>query len=283
MPRRNQGRPDTTRSWSTPCTTPTTTTQATETLSGTGPPCPLERRRTGSGDTGFGLALAGAAALIAVIVGVVVLVQPDKAVTPVAAVTAAADKTGDESTLRVRATYDSGNGYRTELSGEIDGADSRSRSSQTGPDGEASTSSSRTAIGDRLWETDDDGVTTSSTFRPEEGNAPYPEASRAVVTAALQGSTVDRLGREDVTGVEATHYQITLGPTGVAALAALTPSQLAAFELEYPGEVEELEVWVADDLIRRIHVRSDFEASDAPGSVIEFYDFGADISITPPT
>lgn len=42
-----------------------------------------------------------------------------------------------------------------------------------------------------------------------------------------------------------------------------------------------LDVWVADDLIHRIAVRSDWESGE--GSTIEFYDFGADITIRPPS
>lgn len=229
------------------------------------------------------LALAGVAAIVVGLVSlVVVLIEPDRPMTPVAAITAAAGKTGNVTTLRVRATYDSGDGYPTRTEGEINGRDYQTRFTQANAEtGEVSTST-RTVIGNRRWDTSD-GKTTSTIITPEEGNAPYPQASEAVVKAALRGSTVTDLGKEDVAGVETTHYKIELGPTGTRALQELSPSELARFELEYPEGVVSLDVWVVDDLIRRIRIRSEFEAPSSPGSTIEFYDFGADITIEPPS
>jgi len=53
------------------------------------------------------------------------------------------------------------------------------------------------------------------------------------------------------------------------------------FELENPQGVTSLDVWVADDLIRRVALT--FAEGDAVGSTeIDFSDFGADISVEPP-
>ena len=99
--------------------------------------------------------------------------------------------------------------------------------------------------------------------------------------AALTGSDVTDLGTETVRGHDAQHYRIKLTSRSTPALQALDPSALSRFELEYPDGVVGLDVWVADDLIHRIAVRSDWESGE--GSTIEFYDFGADITIRPPS
>ncbi|MGI8754822.1 MAG: hypothetical protein ACR2MB_02980 [Acidimicrobiales bacterium] len=227
------------------------------------------------------LALAGAAAVILVIVGVVVLAEPDRPVTPVAALTAAATRTGQVTTLRASATYDSGSEPPTTLTGEIDGNDYFTRFTNTDPQTGKKTTNSTTVIGNRRWDTNTVGKTTMTTEPPSQRNAQYPSSSEAVAKAALKGATVTDLGKAQVRGTETTHYRITLGPSGIKALGNLSPGQLARFELEYPQDVTDLDVWVADDLIRRIHVRQKFEGN-APGSTIEFYDFGADITIRPP-
>lgn len=214
-------------------------------------------------------------------VAAVVTTEDTPPPTPIASIAAAADATGEVTTLRVRATYDTGDGTPSTMEGEIDGRSYQSRFTSTDPETGEESSNTRTVIGNQQWETDGDDPS-PRTITPEEVNAPYPEASRAVVRAALKGATVRVVGPEDVAGVATTHYEIELGPQGTRALAALTPSELARFELEYPAGVVSLDVWVADDLIRRIHVRSDFEDPSSPGSVIEFYDFGADITIEPP-
>jgi len=223
--------------------------------------------------------LAGAAAVLAVVALVVATrPEPDPPPTPLAALGAAADATGEVTTLRVRATYWTGDEAPTRMEGEIDGSSYVSRFYGAGAE---EPSNVRTVIGDQRWESDGDEPS-PQTIDPAEANAPYPEASRAVVRAALTGATVRDLGPEDVAGVEAAHYAIELGERGIAALAALTPQELARFELEYPQGVTGLDVWVAEGLIRRIDVRMEFDAGDDLRSVIEFYDFGADITIEPP-
>lgn len=227
--------------------------------------------------------LAAAAALLAVIVGAVVVLEPWRQATPASArqvLRSAATATGDVASLRAAGTYDLGTGVVIKMTSEIDGADYSSTFRSTGlPDADPG-GDSTTRIGDTRWETDG-GRTTKRTVPPEEGNAPFPESSEAVVKAALVGSKVTDLGIEDVRSQEVTHYRIQLTPASTEALAKLTPSQLARFELEYPQDVASLDVWVADDLIRRISVRSDSEGVGT--STIEFYDFGSDITIRPPS
>lgn len=223
-------------------------------------------------------ALVGAAAVAAAVLSVLVVTRPDGKLDPVAAITLAADTTGAVDSLRVRGTYEDGRGTRT-LEGETDGSDSSIRI--TGEDG---SSEWRVVVGDQLWEDEEDGPITVT---PDMVNAPFPGASEAVLTAALRGSEVRELGTEEVAGVEATRYAIDLGEEGIAALSALAPSQVAQFELEYPQGVTALDVWVADDLIRKIVVVSEqASGSGDEGETLrvdlEFSDFGADITIRPP-
>ena len=97
------------------------------------------------------------------------------------------------------------------------------------------------------------------------------------------GAEVTEVGQEEAAGVDATHYRIDLGPEGVAALGALDPNQVAMFELEYPEAVRSLDVWVANDLIRRVEVRFDPEMNSTESVDLEYRDLGADLSIHPPS
>lgn len=56
---------------------------------------------------------------------------------------------------------------------------------------------------------------------------------------------------------------------------------LAWFELEYPESVTQIDVWVTENLIRRIRVAAR-EAGSVTSSTTDFFDFGADIHIEPP-
>ena len=56
-------------------------------------------------------------------------------------------------------------------------------------------------------------------------------------------------------------------------------AQLYAYR--YPQDVKALDVWVADDLIRRLEMTAGEPGHDRSID-LEFYDFGADISIQPP-
>lgn len=240
-------------------------------------PAPRQRTRRRR----IGVAVGTIAAAVIAVTAVVVL-EPGRSPAPVsakAAVTSAASATGDVRSLRTEATYDSGGEPPTHLSGEIDGPDYTSTFRRPGPDGKESVSIV-TVIGSTRWE-EHDGKVTKSESPPEENNAPFPQASEAVVKAALTDSDVTDLGTETVRGRDAQHYRIKLTERSIAALQALDPSELSRFELEYPQGVVGLDVWVADDLIHRIAARSDWESGE--GSTIEFYDFGADITISPPS
>jgi hypothetical protein len=235
-------------------------------------------------------ALVGVAAA-AVLIIVLILVNPFGKVAPASAtdrITAAAVKTAKVTTYRVHGEYEESG---TTVDGDVDGADFRIV--YTGRDKWTNKRSTTidTLIGDRQWETTDGKTTERPADPPENRNAPFQQASSAVVRAALHGSTITEVGQEQVRGVAATHYRLVLTPTSVAALSALAPNELSAFELEYPDDVRSLDLWVADDLIRRVHVAGKSKSYPVPGtpgklqaldSTVEFYDFGAHITITPP-
>lgn len=245
------------------------------------PVVPVDRRIPRRTRRLLALAATGVAAAVLAVVAVTVVGTPGDRPDPVAALTAAAEATGDVDSLRVHATYVDEGGTST-LDAEVDGRDSHLRSwhepghvdEEPGGNGEEWT----ITIGDQQWSDEDAEPVTV----PDEGrNVPFPDASEAVLEAALEGAVVTDEGDDDVRGVEATHYRIELGSSGVAALRALAPNQVAMFELEHPEGVTSLDVWVADDLIRRI--AHTFEENGATGSAtLDYFDFGAAIAIEPP-
>jgi hypothetical protein len=104
-----------------------------------------------------------------------------------------------------------------------------------------------------------------------------------VLLAALGGSGVTEVGEETVRGKTTTHYRLELDDTARQRLRALSPTVLAWFELEWPDGVSRIDVWVGDDLIRRIAVVHGYGPDEPPvRSTTEFFDFGAEVQITRP-
>ena len=167
------------------------------------------------------------------------------------------------------------NGSSSSTRGEMDGPDVHVQTERLSAGGAVS-NEAITVMGDTIWETTSDG-TRSQAVGPEDRLVPFGAASEAILTAALQGAGVTDLGSESVNGSATNHYQIELDDASRAALAGLTPGELAWFELEYPRDVSVIDVWVADKLIHRIKV-----TGAASTSITDFFDFGAEISITPP-
>lgn len=234
--------------------------------------------RSSRGRTGRAprLVVLAAAAVVVVLVAVMATGRLGSVDTASATelVTEAARATGDVSSFRGRLTVEE-NGTVRSSDLEVDGADIQVRG-----DGR---SQSFTVVGDQIWEGDDP---TPSSLPPTGRLAPFGPSSEAVVLAALQSDSAVEIGEEEVSEQPATHYRIELDRTSRRALGRLTPGQLAWFELEYPEEVETLDVWVGDGLIRRIQVVSEWDADETgPGDLrttTEFYDFGAQVHIDPP-
>lgn len=226
--------------------------------------------------------LVALAAAVILVVGVVV-VDPFGPAAPADAavvVTDAARGTGAQTSFRATLVREEG-GAVERSTAEVDGLDIR-----VVPDG--ATVASLTVVDSVLW-TVEDGEVRSQPVEPGEGLAPFAASSEAVVLAALRSDEVEDLGAAEVAGQATAHYRIELDASGRSALAALSPGELAWFELEYPESATQLDVWVADDLVRRIQVVTEYGDDGDPASAsttvttTEFTDFGADITIEPPT
>jgi hypothetical protein len=229
-------------------------------------------------------ALSVAAAALA-IAGVVTVLRPDGGVSAAAAITRAAEATADVTSLRGTLTeVDPAHEGTTTV--EVAGDDMRFETRGTYADGHVE-GSTTVIIDDEVTEVDLDGEVEYSTIdEPGERPAPFGASSTAVVTAALDhGEPVD-LGTEEVRGAEATHYRIEPDDAVRRSLAEVAPTELGWFGLEYVDHVTAIDIWVADDLIRRIEVVQDLPAdiTNVPGehaTTIDFYDFNADIEIEP--
>lgn len=226
--------------------------------------------------------LVALAAAVVLVVGLVVVDPFDDAAPADAAtvVAAAARRTGAQTSFRSTLVREEG-GTVERSTAEIDGLDIRVVPDDADRD-------AFSVVDGVLW-TVEDGVVTSEPVPPGQGLAPFAASSEAVVLAALRSDGVRDLGGAEVAGQETNHYRIALDAAGRSALGALTPGELAWFELEYPENATLLDVWVADDLIRRIRVVTDYGDDGDPASTstavttTEFTDFGADITIEPPT
>jgi len=106
----------------------------------------------------------------------------------------------------------------------------------------------------------------------------FGRASEAVLRAALTGTAVTAVGTEQVRGVQATHYRVPLTAAPRAALRRLGTKTLGWFMLEFPDSVQSVDIWVADNLVRRVVV-----TTSAGTSTLEYYDFDTPITIKPPT
>ncbi|SHN44064.1 hypothetical protein [Cryptosporangium aurantiacum] len=215
--------------------------------------------------------IGAAASVAAVLVTLGFVFSPDQSKPASAAeqVRSAATATGDVDSLRARLTRTSDDGTERGT-GEFSGTDATV--TMNGPNGTERT----TVLGTTLYEVVNGEVRTSRI--PAGYVTPFGPAAEAVLLAVLNDGKVTRRGTETVGGQQARRYGIELTPTARQRLAALSPGELAWFELEYPSAVSRIEVWVADDLIRRITVT----ARDG-SSTTEFYDFNAPIKIRPPS
>lgn len=220
--------------------------------------------------------LAAVAVIVLVAITFVVL-RPGHESSASAAVLAAAEKTAGVQSLRATLSVEHANGSISTTHGEMSGSDAHIETESVTSDGTVYRESI-VVIGDQIWEGRGSDTMSVSTLGPKGRLAGFADSCEAILTAALQAKEVRTEGSERIRGSEATHYRIVLDPASRAALAELSPSELAYFELEYPAHVETIDVWVADGLVHRIVVDGDLGTA-----TVDFFDFNADISITPPT
>lgn len=224
--------------------------------------------------SGRRLALTAAAAVVVAAVVTVGVLQPGHESSAVAAVRTAAINTGDIESLRATVKVQYADGSSSSTLGEMNGRDVRIETEQVSVDGTVD-NQTLIVVGETGWETSN-GITTPQPIG--DRLVRFADASEAVLEAALKAAGVTDLGSENVGGIKATHYQIELDDASQAALAGLTPGELAWFELEYPDSVTLIDVWVADNLVHRIQVESEDSTS-----VTDFFDFGAAITIAAPS
>ncbi|MDT5042182.1 MAG: hypothetical protein QOE51_3167 [Actinoplanes sp.] len=229
---------------------------------------PAKRPRKWIGFT----ALATGAAAAAVAVAVSVSGTPAPTAQPLSAsklLLTAADQTAQVTSLRFtkkEGVFD--------YAGEAKGDDFHYVSH-----GEGDGASSTTIKGDQVYDTDK-GQTTVHTIQSDR-LAPFAESAANLIRSAVANSAVQKVGEETVRGAAATHYRLNLSAsTSNTALAKLPENQLDWFELDNAyGEPVTIDVWVADNLVRRTSVTvpgQDFQSTS------EFYDFNAPITIETP-
>lgn len=227
--------------------------------------------------------LAAAAAMIGAMVTGAVVLGVNGGPDPVAALSRAADATAEVTSLRATLTR-TGNGqeHRSEIA--VSGDDQRIESHGTYADGHVE-GSTTVVIDDQITQVALDGSVETSTIDDDsERLRPFAASSAAVVDTVLASGDVTDLGSASVDGIEARHYRLDLDNASRQALAGLDPTQLAWFQLDYPDEITTLDVWVADDLIRRIDITSEVSADGEPATVttrVDYFDFNSDVTISP--
>ncbi len=215
-----------------------------------------------------------AAAAVTVLVALGAVLLPGGTPSAEAAILSAAQTTGDAVSFRATLVTEAEGQTTTDATGTFVGNDVHI----------IDRDSEYMIIGDTAWQRDSDGSVNSGPVGDNDRLASFSSSSEAVISAVLEGSDVADLGSDTVAGITATHYAITPGDASRAALTALSPGELAWFELEYPDGVQTIDVWIADDLIHQIRVDQVFgEGADAQRetTTTTFFDFGADLTITP--
>ncbi|MEV4703845.1 hypothetical protein [Actinoplanes sp. NPDC049316] len=227
------------------------------------------------------LVMGVAAAAVAVTVAVTGNSQPS--VSPTASgpsiLLAAAEKTQNVKSLKFSEAVHGGGGFSAE--GEVNGDDWRIVTKGEG------TSETTIVVGDVRYTTPAGGKTTRKKLSAEEKMVPFTKAAGDVVRAAVSDGNVQRIGTESVRGVEATHYRLSIAERTSAAdpdvaLAKLPDTELGWFGLDglasYSSPVT-VDIWVADNLVRRIG--GTIEGQD-PLATIDFYDFNKPVTIKAP-
>jgi hypothetical protein len=222
-----------------------------------------------------------AAAAVVVVAGTVVL-RPGNERSASATIAAAADELTEVTSLRADMRFDNIAFDGGDVSIAVSGLDSESVWRM---DADGGAESGRFVMVDNIeYRIEPSGRTTAEpvdTYMDEEGGS-FGESSAAVLTAVLEDADVDEVGSDEIQGVEATHYRLELADAGESALAALPDQQQDWFGLiigdgGLNGNAT-VDIWVADGLVRRFEISS----PDYGSQSVEFYDFNADITITPP-
>jgi hypothetical protein len=225
--------------------------------------------------------LAAAAAAV-VTVGAVVL-RPGDERSAEATIAAAADELAEVTSLRADMHFDNVTFGEGDTAIAVSGHDYETVWEMSTDGGEVE--SDRFVIVDNVeYHTDSTGQTTTQpvdTYIDDDGGS-FAESSAAVLTAVLDGTDVDEVGRDEVQGAETTHYRVQIADAPASALAALPDQQQDWFGLIIgDGGLDRdvtVDIWVADGLVRRF----DISSPDYGTQSVDFHDFNADITINPP-
>ena len=218
--------------------------------------------------------LAALAAAVVAATGALVVVQSSDPPTARAVVMSAAERIGEVTSLEGTATQTQPGNKKTSRI-RVTGDDFEVVGDTRYADGHRE-GSTFVAIDGTGYETVE-GRTTATSLGAQDRLVPFGKASAAVVSAALTGSNIVERGDPTVADIATTRYEIHLTGKSVAALSALTPNQLAWFELENPSEVDRLTVWVAAGLVRQIEIKSGDRSTRT-----RFFNFNGDIRVTAP-
>lgn len=255
-----------------------------------GAPSIARRRRPTRSWKGWAAMGATAAAVAAaVVVGVVPGINPPKSAA--AAVSTAADRTAKETRFRSETV----NTYKTvtaphewkTTSGTADFNGSDFRLLEHTPYGDHV----YTVVGKNLYETFQGQTTVRSlaSLSPSSpGDRPFffashtfTQAAASLVRASLTDSDIKEVGDEHVRGVATKHFRVGLSPATAQALAKAAQEDSLYEWFDLNGDtstIQSLDIWFDDnDLIRRLQWRG----TNVTGTV-EFYDFGAPVTINAP-
>jgi hypothetical protein len=256
------------------------------------------------------LVAAAAAVVVAGVAVAIVLAQPQGALTSAEAVSAAATSLGDATTLRGTLV----NQFSScDEGGKLNNSESTNTFVMDGdyiqmimtdePPGYSSSDYSSIIVGEgHKWGIRPDGTTSELPYPEELRLAPFTEASRAFLEAALADASVVNVGSETVRDRPATHYRLgqVNAPGGSGPLAQLPKSVLSWFCLESAGAENErttVDVWVSDEVIVRYAIDQISENPDDSAdddwltnnagdfrktTTFELYDYGADVHVEPP-
>jgi len=230
---------------------------------------------------------AAAAAGIAATICAAALLIPGQPGSASAAVRTAAEHTGTVKTLRaamkltMTSTFDPETGKPTEakdvslsITGDFCGADSKILI------GSPPEQVSETIVGDQRYTVNAPGAAVErDTVPADERRAPFALSAKDVVNAALSNASVEAVGKEIVRGVTTTHYRLKLSDSSRKSLKDVPSAERDWFFTDSVGDLATVDIWVADNLIRRVIVEL---ADHSFTSDIEFYDFDAPITIKAP-
>ncbi len=215
-----------------------------------------------------------AAAAVLVIAAAALVAQSANAPNAQATVSEAARALAEITSLEAKLTATSPHQQSTSHL-RVNGDNFEIKDSTTYADGHSEASTTTVVDGVRYEEIE--GEITRSPTRTGDRLTPFGSASEAVISAAMTGASVIDAGSERVGSADSTRFDVKLSEASVAALSALSPSELAWFELEYPDQVDSISIWIGDGVIRQVTIGQGDSVTK-----LTYSSFNSDITISAP-